>query len=112
MTDTSTWEPTSCPTLVITAVTSDDEQPQAGGDRFALIHAPTGCRIAGAAGPVSLRELARRMAWFDGCAVDPGYLADPAHAQTAASVCEIVGQWRIDTDRAALQAVVLDTGSD
>lgn len=87
-------EPTACATLVITAAPSHaSSRIRPGVGQFALLHRPSGQRVAAADEPEALHHLAQQLAWFDDNATDPRYLADPANAGARESLRELLQQW-------------------
>lgn len=91
-------QPTVCPYLAITPCVQILPSGEAvfEGSRLCLIHTPSGRRLAVADTSEALLDLSRRLSWFDGTALDPGRLADPANEGIVESLRELLRQWRID----------------
>lgn len=64
-----------------------------GLGQFALLHRPSGRRLAAADVPAALHHVAQQLAWFDAHAIDPRYLDDPANGDIYESLRELLRQW-------------------
>lgn len=86
--------PTACATLVIIpGQLHASDVIGVGRGQFALLHRPSGRRVAAADEPAALHHLAQQLAWFDATATDPHYLNDPANADICESLRELLRQW-------------------